>query len=329
MRSLIPILLLVVALPVSAQVPEAGGTLVVVNKLGNTASIIDVASGRTLASLKTGLQPHEVAISSDGQVAVVSDYAGSGGRTLTVIDVPGLAVARTIELGEHVGPHGIAFLPGDELVAVTAETSKHVVLVDVAAGEVVKSLPTEANSSHMLAVPDQADVIYTSNIRDGTVTEIGIAAGGPIRTFEVPPAPEAIGVTPDGSEVWVGSNRLGTVSVIDTGTGVVKKAQSGFTFPYRIAFTPDSRTVLIPDLRKGELRIVDRESRSEITRFDFSGAGPEGVTVADNGRWVFLALSQKARVAVLDLEEMFLAGYLLAGQGPDGVAYTSLSVTQP
>ena len=47
--------LLAVTLPAGAQTlrPESG-TLVVVNKRANTASIIDVASGKTISTLTTG-----------------------------------------------------------------------------------------------------------------------------------------------------------------------------------------------------------------------------------------------------------------------------------
>src|SRR5687768_2880708 len=97
----------------TAQVPGLTGTLVVTNKSPSTATIIDVASGRTLATIATGNGPHEIALSSDGRFAVVTDYSGQPGRTLTVIDVLAMRVMRTIDLGNYTSPHGIAFLPGD------------------------------------------------------------------------------------------------------------------------------------------------------------------------------------------------------------------------
>src|SRR5690606_2629150 len=104
-----------------AQLPQ--GPLIVTNKSAATASFVDVAGNRLLATVPTGPGPHEIALSSDGRTAVVTDYGGgaAGGSTLTVIDVPARRVARTVELGEHRRPHGIAFLPGDSLVAVTSE----------------------------------------------------------------------------------------------------------------------------------------------------------------------------------------------------------------
>src|SRR5688500_19549197 len=125
---------------VAAQVPGLTGTLVVTNKSPSTATIIDVASGRTLATIPTGNCPHEIALSSDGRFAVVTDYSGQPGRTLTVIDVLAMRVVRTIDLGAYNRPHGIAFLPGDSLVVVSSEASKNVVVVNVMAGVVRKAI---------------------------------------------------------------------------------------------------------------------------------------------------------------------------------------------
>src|SRR5262245_21917990 len=113
--------LLAACSPAAAQVPGLAGTLVVTNKTPSTATIIDVATGKALATLPTGNNPHEVVISKDGRTAVVTDYGTGSTPTLTVIDVPGKRVARTISLGQYTAPHGIVFLPGDSLVIVTSE----------------------------------------------------------------------------------------------------------------------------------------------------------------------------------------------------------------
>lgn len=307
-----------------AQAPEVGGTLIVVNKGAASASIVDVTTGQILKTLPTGEGPHEVVVSADGSVAVVTDYgARSGGNTLTVIDVPGLAVVRTIDLGEHRRPHGIDFMPGDEVVAVTTEQSRHVVLVNVETGEIVSELPTEGDVSHMLAIPGSADLIYTSDIRDATVTEIEVARGASIRKFKVPVTPEAVGVTPDGSEVWVGSNDLGVVSVVDTESGEVAQVLEGFGWPYRIVFSEDGQTALLPDLRGNELRIVDVESRSDRARVSFPDAGPQSVVFSADGKYAFQTLSLEDRVAVIELESGSVIGYLPAGYRPDGLAHTA------
>lgn len=318
------------ASPLRAQEEGPGGTLVVVNKGAASASLVDVASGRTIAVLPTGDGPHEVAISGDGRTAVVTDYgATEPGRTLTVIDIPGVAVLHTIDLSPHRRPHGIAFLPGDREVAVTAEATGRVLRVDVRSGEVLEALPTQQEGSHMLALPPSAGRVWTSNAGDHTVTEIDLASSAAGRIIEVPPRPEAIGVTPDGAEIWVGSNAEGTVSVIDAETGVVSPALQGFGWPYRTLITGDARLVLIPDLEGERLVIVDRDGRRELHGLAFPGGAPQGVAVAADGRTAFLSLSAEDRVAVIDLERGEVVGELPAGHRPDGLGWTPVEPGSP
>jgi len=309
-----------------AQVPGLTGTLVVTNKTPSTATIVDVGSGRTLATLPTGTNPHEIVLSSDGGLAVITDYGGPR-RTLTVIDVPGLRVARTVDLGEHRAPHGIVFLPGDRLVAVTCEQTRHVVIVDVVEGAVRHAVPTEANRSHMIGVTADGKRGYTGNMGDHTVSELDLTTHRFVRSFPVPAVPEAINVTPDGKEVWVGSNQTGQVSVLDPASGAVVKAAEGLKWPYRMLFTPDGRQVIVPDPTLNEVRFIDRAARRVIGTLPLPG-GPQGVTITSDGRHVFQSLSADTRVAIIDPSSRTVVGHLTVGQSPDGVGYTTRVVAK-
>jgi len=317
------------ASPAAAQVPGLTGTLVVTNKTPSTATIIDVGSGRTIATLATGAGPHEVAISSDGRTAVVTDYSGQPGRTLTVIDVPTLRVARTIDLTPYPRPHGIVMLPGDSVVAVTSEASGNVVLVNVLAGTISKAIATQGNGSHMVGVTRDGSRAYTGNMASNTVSELDVRTGRFTRSWNVPATPEAINVTPDGKEVWVGSNGTGRVSVVDVASGTVTTAAEGLGWPYRVLYTPDVNTVLLPDLRGEELRFVDRATKRELARLSFTGGGPQGITITPDGRYVFQSLSKQGRVAIVDMRTRTVVGYLTAGDTPDGVAYTTRVLSVP
>jgi DNA-binding beta-propeller fold protein YncE len=310
----------------SAQIAGLTGTLVVTNKTPSTATIVDVGSGRTLATLPTGTNPHEVVLSPDGALAVITDYGGPR-RTLTVIDVPGLKVARTIDLGEHRAPHGIVFLPGDRLVAVTCEQTRNVVIVDVVEGFVRHAVSTEANGSHMVGVTADGRRGYTGNMRDHTVSELDLTTHRVVRSFAVPAVPEAINVTPDGKEVWVGSNQTGQVSVLDPATGTVTRAAEALKWPYRMLFTPDGRQVIVPDPTLGQVRFIDRAARREIATLTLPGA-PQGVTITPDGRHIFQSLSAETRVAIIDPSSRTVVGHLAVGPTPDGVAYTTRVVAK-
>ena len=313
---------------VTAQVPGLSGTLVITNKGPATATIIDVASGRTLVTLPTGQGPHEVVLSSDGRTAVVTDYgARTDGKTLTVIDVPGLRVARTIDLGTYTRPHGIVYLPGDSLVAVTSETTGNVVIVSVSDGAVRRAIPTQHEGSHMVAATADGSLLYTGDVGSNTVSELNGRTGQYVRSFEVPAQPEAVNVTPDGAEVWVGSNATAKVSVVDPRTGAVTTAAEGLGWPYRILFSPDRKLTFLPDLRGETLRFLERASRKELGRLTFPGGGPQGITITPDGRYLFQSLSRQGRVAIIDVSKREVVGHIATGETPDGVAYSTRTVS--
>lgn len=303
------------------------GTLVVVNKRANTVNLIDLATHEIRATLPTGNGPHEVVASSDGRMAVVTDYGsgGAGGHTLTVIDVAGARVARTIDLGRYTRPHGIQFLSGDSLVVVSSESTHFVVVVRPSDGQVVRALTTGHPGSHMVAATGDGALAFTGNMGDATVSKIDVSTGALLADFDVPTQPEAITVTADGEEVWVGSNAEGTVNVVNTETGEVTRAAEGFGWPYRILITPDHRTVLVPDLRQNQLLFIDRETHRQLHVMDTPG-GPQGITLSRDARSAFLSLSQRDEVIVIDLVTREVVDRIPTGSGPDGVAHSMVRV---
>jgi DNA-binding beta-propeller fold protein YncE len=207
-------------------------------------------------------------------------------------------------------------------VAVTSESTQNVVIVAVSSGEIRKAIPTQHQGSHMVAVTADGKRAWTGDIGSNTVSELDIPSGAYVRSIEVPAQPEAINVTPDGREVWVGSNSTGKVSVVDPATGNVTTAAEGVSWPYRVLFTPDLTTVILPDLRKDEVRFLDRATKRELSRLSMPGAGPQGVTLTPDGRYLLESLSQQARVVVVDMNTWKIVGYIPAGRTPDGIAYT-------
>jgi YVTN family beta-propeller protein len=318
--------------------PAPSGTLVVSNMNDHTATVIDAATGRVRATLPTGEGPHEVAISRDGRWALVSNYGprGKPGNTITVIDVARAAVARTLTVAGFVRPHGMAFLPGDTLVAVTAEQGQAVLLVDVRDGRVTDTLPTRGRASHMVALTATGDRAVTANIVDNTISIVDVAGRDSTRVVPVGRAPEGIAVTPDGRSVWVGSNRDSTVMVVDARTGVATDTLRGFGVPYRIAVTPDGKLAVVSDPAKGEVRVVsvaDRRQKfsiavpadSLVSTPEVPGSpSPEGIAISRDSKWAFVTLQGRNRVVTIDLGRGVITGYAPTGNWSDGIAYSAL-----
>jgi hypothetical protein len=162
----------------------------------------------------------------------------------------------------------------------------------------------------------------TGNTGSHTVSLLDVHSGSFVKSWPVPNVPEALNITPDGTEIWVGSNQTGKLTVIDIAANTVTTIAEGFGWPYRVAFTPSMNSVLVPDLRNEELRFFDRNTRRERSRLALKDAGPQGITFTPDGRYAFLSLSKQARVAIVDVDRQMIAGYLATGETPDGVAYT-------
>ena len=323
---LILLLLLSLALPANAQ---NGDLLVVANKQAASATLLDVASGRAVATLPTGEGPHEVAASPDGRWAVVTNYGAQvPGSSLTVIDLDRRAVARTIPLGEYRRPHGAAFLPGGRRLAVTVEANRAVLIVELERGVVERALPTGEAGSHMLAVSPDGRTIYTANIGGGSVTALDASGTAPARTAPVAPRTEGIALSPDGRRLWVGSNQNNTVIVLDAATLAPLDTLAADGLPYRLAVTPDGRRAIVSNPMLGAVRLFDTATMRETALVRIpagsageGGAGPVGFALAPDGRTAYVALQGRNQVGVLDLGAGTVTRFLDVGAGPDGIAY--------
>jgi YVTN family beta-propeller protein len=315
------------------------GTLVIANKSDHTVSLVALPSGEVQATLPTGNGPHEVVVSPDAAIAVITDYgAGTPGNSLTVIDLKARKVARTIDLGEHRRPHGMAWLPGGR-VAVTAEGSRHLLVVDPAEGKIVQAVPTGQEVSHMVvATPDGARA-FVANIRSGSVTVIDLEKGEKIRDVVTGAGAEGIALSPDGREVWVGNRAADTLTVFDAASLEILATLPCSSFPIRAAFTPDGAYVLVSSARSGEIVQFDAKARKETARrkLDLKAVPgseqrlfgdqfgqspvPVGLVVAPDGKTAWVALTQSDVVVAFDPKTLEPTGMIRAGKEPDGMAY--------
>jgi DNA-binding beta-propeller fold protein YncE len=270
----------------------------------------------------------------------VSNYGlrDQPGNSLTVIDLePAVpVVVRTIDLGEYHRPHGSAFLPGDTTMLVTVEANQAVLVVNIAAGRVSAVIPTTQKGSHMVALTADGRRAFTTNVGDGTISELDIANRAFVRIIPVAPAVEGIAVSPGGDQVWVASNKAKNVSVVIPASASIAGTVGGFGLPYRMAITPDSRTAIITDPGSGVVRFVNTAMLAEIGRVPFppdslvptaevpGSSCPEGIVVTPDGRTAFVTLQGRNRVVAIDIASRTVVAMMPTGVWSDGVAYSGL-----
>jgi DNA-binding beta-propeller fold protein YncE len=306
-----------------AVVTPADTILVVVNKQASTVSIVNVSAGTVTATLPTGANPHEAAASRDGRWAVVTDYgAQAPGSTLTVVDLVARKIARTIQLG-YTRPHGIAFLPDNRTVAVTSETGQAVLLVDVVQGTITSDHPTGQRVSHMVAVTADGTIGYTANIADGSLSRIEFGSAAPARVLSgIGSQTEAIGLTPDGREAWLGSNNTGKVLIVNVAQWKVTDSLQTSGFPYRIGFTPNGRFAVVTNPQSDEVHIYDARIKARLGTIVVESS-PLGLIFSPDNRTAWITLAGSGEIAEVDLETRTVKRRLPAGPAPDGIAYAA------
>ncbi len=317
----------------------ATGTIIASNMNAHSVSIVDVASGATIATLQTGEGPHEVAVSHDGRRAVVSIYGNraSIGSSLMVIDLTApTAPPKVIELGAgNQRPHGLAFLPGDKQLLVTGERAQRLLLVDMESGAIDSSMVTGQATTHMVTLSRDGTRAFTTNIAAMSVSAVDVATRTVRATFPVGARIEGLAVTPDGREVWVGGNESHKVYVLDGTTGAIQHTIDGFGMPYRIGITPDRRTAVVSDPGSEKIHLVDVATHAVRKVIDVPPmasaeggasvpASPQGVTISRDGATAFVTLKAVGRVAVVDIASATITGTLPVGAGSDGVGYSPI-----
>jgi len=315
--SVILMLVCVFALAAAAHAQS----LLVLNKEGSVA-IIDPATQKVLGRAPTGDGPHEVVATSDGKLAVASNY-GSGqmpGHTLSVIDIASRKEIHRVDISPLLRPHGLFSVDGK--VYFTAEGSKAFGRYDPASNRVDWLMGTGQDGTHMVAMSKDHNLIFTSNIGSGTISifERGGSADDWRQTVvPVGHGAEGFDLSPNGKELWAANAGDGTVSIVDIAAKKVVQ-----TFPVdakrsnRLKFTPDGKRVLISDITNGALVVVDVATRKEVKRLTL-GHSVAGILVAPDGSRAYVAATNDNYVAVVDLKNLEVTGRISTGNGPDGM----------
>ena len=84
--------------------------------------------------------------------------------------------------------------------------------------------------------------------------------------------PEAIAITRDGKELWVGDHSGPRVRVIDLATGTVAATLPTDPFAIRLAITPDGKTAVASNFQSGTLSLFDVRTRRPLRTIKLSGS---------------------------------------------------------
>jgi len=300
--------------------------LVALNKAEGSLTIIDPKDMKVLGKVATGDSPHEVVLSADGRTAYVANYgAQTPGSSLSVIDTETKKELRRVDLTPLLRPHGLVEANGK--IYFTSETNRLIGRYDPATNRVDWLMGTGQNATHMIVVTPDQKKMYTANIGSDSVTAFEFQTVPPapskLTHIAVGKQPEAIDVSPDGKEVWVGLNMEGAIDVIDTTAGKVSERVKLGERPYRVKFSPDGTQVFATMPNTKEIIVINSATKKEVKRIKLESV-PLGIVFSKDGKTAFVSAVQNDFVLKIDLEKNETVGKVVTGEAPDGVALAGI-----
>src|SRR5262245_14603098 len=199
-------LVLSMVLPVAAQSRSALLVMLRHNKAAGTMAIVDPATGKITGRVRTGEDPHGVAVSADGKTAFVVNTSGKDGESLSVIDVVGQKEIRRLNFPKS-RPHDVQVSRGK--VYFTAGGQNAIGRYDPVKDQ-TEWLSTGMYATRMMSIHEASDTLYASSQSSKNVLILEGISKPPseVKLTVVPigQAGEGISVSPNGREVWTANN---------------------------------------------------------------------------------------------------------------------------
>ncbi|MFP4555670.1 MAG: beta-propeller fold lactonase family protein [Bacteroidales bacterium] len=325
------------------------GVIIVSHKTDNTIHIIERETGETLNILKTGIEPHEVAVSDDGKLAVVCNYGDRkiAGNTLSVYNLEHATLINTIDLGEHERPHGMQWIDGTKRMLVTAESTNSLLIVDIEKAKIIKAIGTEQPVSHMVAATPNYTRAFVPSISTGNVTVIDLQTNSIIDQVYSGEGAEGVAVSPCGEELWVTNRADNTLSVFNTKTLEKTHTLECGDFPIRIKFTPNGSKLLVSNAQSADVAIFNTKEKKLITKIQQTVPLPEeteeerffadefkdssipiGLVIPHN-KTAYVANTNADLISEICLDKMEITRHFPTGKQPDGINYSPFLPKSP
>lgn len=281
-------------------------------------AIVDVATGKVLARMPSGPDPHEVVASADGKFAYISNYGGGAYNTLTVVDLVAHKTLPAVDLGPLRGPHGLVFEGGK--VWFTAEAAKVVGTFNPAMQKVDWVLGTGQDRTHMLYVTHDLQKIYTTNVSSATVTlmeqqEIkGPGPGGPGgRGATAPPG----GALPPGGPPAGGPPAGGPMgsprkdweeTVVPVGKGA-----EGFDV------SPDGKELWAANAWDGTISVIEVAAQKVVATLSAEVRSANRLKFTPDGKQVLVSSLGSPDLVILDAATRQVSKRIPIGRGAAGI----------
>jgi YVTN family beta-propeller protein len=301
----------------------SGGTILVLQKGASSLAYYSPDS-KLLATVPVGQHPHEMVCSADGKYLYTSDNGtmrieneGTGGNSLSVVDIAARRKAADIPLGNFRRPHGLDIDHKSGHLVVTTEAPDQLVLVDTASRGVIRTYDTKGKTSHMVTFGPNAGWAYVSNAGSGNVSAINLKTAQ-VKLIPTGTRPEGSVLSKDGRELYVCNRESNYISVIDTAKNMQVAIIKTGKGPVRIAITPDGKQLVYALMHQNAIGIADPHTRQQLD-YILLPASPISVSIAADGKHAIASAEEAGSVYIVSLQDKRISGEIKTppGAAPD------------
>lgn len=295
------------------DLPATQWDLIVVEQGAGKVSILDLETGVKKSEVEVGYNPHEIALSRDGQTAYVSNFGiedydrtiGVPGLDISVIDLSAMTIKKRLPVNrlpdaEHnKAPHGVKLRPGrqNELF-VNVEVGDSMLVYDTGSGEIRRSFSLPAGAHNFIFSPSGETLVLFSGEKG--VFSFNPDTGAQLHHFATASASRGLTYTIDGKYLIVScGDELYLLLPEDLSLhrhypdlGV---QQIIYSTP-----SPDGRYILAPCPYDGVVLVIELESGKILHRLQM-GKAPIYVQVTPDKKRAVVANAMDDHLSMLDL----------------------------
>lgn len=291
----------------SAALSIKAGVLIIAYMDESQVALVDSSTYKTLATISTGKNPHEVRVSPDKRFAYVA-----AGKSITVIDLKNRKLKATFDLGTY-SAHDIRISRDGQRIWAACAGAQAILELDSNTGTIIKTYKTNQQGSWFVEISVDERKIYTPNLEGKSVSVINRATGD-VKVIQFENPVYGIDITPNGKQIWVSGNNL---AVIDTATDqVTARIKTSEAETGRIRITSNGKRVVVALSKK--LVVYDARTRRLISETELSSS-PKVLTLSGDNRRVFLTNPDDNSVSVVDIVAGKRIDTFQTGKKPDGI----------
>src|SRR5437868_431612 len=208
-----------------------------------------------------------------------------------------------------VSRSGVRRVVADRWLLVSDEPGDRLVVLNVASGEIVGTIPVGGRPRGMAPSTDGRRVFVALG-KDDAVAVVAVGS-----------RPRFVAFTRDGARAYVSAENGGTVTYVDARADTVAGAVvvgDRTTKPTGLALSPDEKTLYLANGRSNDVAVIDVASRSVVATIAV-GERPWGIALSGDGRTLYTANGRSGSVSIIDVTSRRVTATIAVGGRPYSV----------